>query len=100
GTEGEYVAGVRFRAWQPPHCLHPTLGVDAPLVFDLYDEWLGRSIGGCRYHVGHPGGLNPATFPVNALEAESRRATRFFGFGHTPGPGTIVAELPSREFPM
>jgi uncharacterized protein (DUF2126 family)/transglutaminase-like putative cysteine protease len=100
GREGEFVAGVRYRAWQPPNCLHPTLGVDAPLVFDLYDEWLGRSVGGCRYHVGHPGGLNPVTFPVNALEAESRRATRFFGFGHTPGPGTIVAELPSREFPM
>ncbi|QDU57292.1 transglutaminase family protein [Aeoliella mucimassa] len=100
GTEGEAIAGVRFRAWQPPSCLHPTLGVDGPLVFDLYDEWLGRSIGGCQYHVGHPGGLNPATFPVNALEAESRRATRFFAFGHTPGPATIKPSSPSREFPL
>ncbi len=100
GSEGEFVAGVRYRAWQPPSCLHPTIGVDGPLVFDLYDKWLGRSIGGCQYHVGHPGGLNPTTFPVNALEAESRRATRFFGFGHTPGGGTIALETPSREFPL
>lgn len=100
GVEGEFVAGVRFRAWQPPSCLHPTIGVDSPLVFDLYDAWLGRSIGGCQYHVGHPGGLNPTSFPVNALEAESRRATRFFGFGHSPGPGRIVEEMPSREFPL
>lgn len=100
GVEGEFVAGIRYRAWQPPSCLHPTLGVDGPLVFDLYDQWLGRSIGGCQYHIGHPGGNNPTTFPVNALEAESRRATRFFGFGHTPGPGTITPEVPSREFPL
>ena len=100
GTEGEFVAGVRFRAWQPPSCLHPTIGVDSPLVFDLYDEWLGRSLGGCQYHVGHPGGLNPTTFPVNALEAESRRATRFFSFGHTPGAATIAPTEPSREFPL
>ena len=100
GVEGQMVAGIRFRAWQPPNCLHPTLGVDSPLVFDLYDEWLGRSIGGCRYHVGHPGGLNPTTFPVNALEAESRRATRFFAFGHSPGPATIKPASPSREFPL
>ena len=100
GTEGEFVAGVRFRAWQPPSCLHPTIGVDSPLVFDLFDEWLGRSLGGCQYHVGHPGGLNPTTFPVNALEAESRRATRFFSFGHTPGAATIAPTEPSREFPL
>ncbi len=100
GTEGEFVAGVRFRAWQPPSCLHPTIGVDGPLVFDLYDEWLGRSMAGCQYHVGHPGGLNPTTFPVNALEAESRRATRFFGFGHTPGAGIISGDTSSREFPL
>lgn len=100
GVEGEFVAGIRFRAWQPPNCLHPTIPVHGPLVFDLFDEWLGRSIGGCQYHTGHPGGLNPSTFPVNALEAESRRATRFFGFGHTPVGGTIAPEIPSREFPL
>ncbi len=100
GREGEFVAGVRFRAWQPPSCLHPTLGVDGPIIFDLHDEWMGRSVGGCQYHVGHPGGLNPTTFPVNALEAESRRATRFFSFGHSPGNATIRADQPSREFPL
>jgi len=100
GTEGEFVAGVRYRAWQPPNCLHPTLGVDSPLTFDLIDSWQGRSIAGCQYHVGHPGGLNPTTFPVNALEAESRRATRFFGFGHTAGPVKIRNEAPNPYFPL
>jgi uncharacterized protein (DUF2126 family)/transglutaminase-like putative cysteine protease len=100
GVRGEYVAGVRYRAWQPPSCLHPLLGIDSPLQFDLADTWLGRSAGGCQYHVGHPGGLNPATFPINALEAESRRATRFFDFGHTPGPCKIPLETVSPEFPL
>ncbi|MEM8946971.1 MAG: transglutaminase family protein [Planctomycetota bacterium] len=100
GTEGEAVAGVRYRAWQPPSCLHPTLGIDAPLVFDLVDEWHDRAVGGCQYYVGHPGGLNAPTFPINALEAESRRATRFFGFGHSPGPAKIQPAEPNPEFPL
>lgn len=100
GIEGEFVAGVRFRAWQPPSCLHPTIGIDSPLRFDLVDTWLNRSLGGCQYHVGHPGGLNPTSFPVNALEAESRRATRFFDFGHTPGLDKIQLETSSPELPM
>ncbi|MAT73212.1 MAG: IMP dehydrogenase [Planctomycetaceae bacterium] len=99
GAEGEFVAGVRFRAWQPPSCLHPTLGVDGPLTFDLIDQWNGRAVGGCQYHVGHPGGINPSTFPVNALEAESRRAMRFFAFGHTGGSIETPPMDCSPEFP-
>jgi uncharacterized protein (DUF2126 family) len=74
---GEYIAGIRFRAWNPPSALHPTIGVHAPLKFELVDTWNQRALGGCTYDVSHPGGLNPSTFPINANEAESRRFARF-----------------------
>ena len=99
-TQGQYVAGVRYRAWQPPSCLHPTIPVDGPLTFDLFDQWLGRSVDGCRYHVGHPGGLNPSTLPVNSNEAESRRAARFSRVGHHGDSIKPVPAKVDRDFPM
>ncbi len=121
GVHGEYVAGIRFRAWKPPSALHPTIGVHSPLVIDIIDNWSGRSIGGCTYHVSHPGGRAYDDYPVNAYAAETRRISRFWGFGHTPGviqpppeiaglvqfdpqghkpgPMKVPAEQPNPEYP-
>ena len=97
--EGEYVGGVRFKAWAPPSALHPTVPAHSPLVFDVFDRWTGRSLGGLTHHVAHPGGRSYEDFPVNANAAEARRRARFLPFGHTAGAMPEPRPLPSREYP-
>ena len=99
GERGEFVAGVRFKAWNPPSGLHPTIGVHAPLVFELVDGWNKTSLGGCTYHVEHPGGLNSGDYPVNAFAAESRRLARFWQHGHSHGLVDLPTEHISPDHP-
>jgi uncharacterized protein (DUF2126 family) len=98
-AQGEAVAGVRFKAWQPAHGLHPNIPAQAPVILEIWDSWRKRSIGGCTYHVAHPGGRNSEIFPVNANEAEGRRLARFEPFGFTGGVFNASREESNPDFP-
>ncbi len=101
GRQGEYVAGLRYRAWQPPSCLHPTIPVDTPLYIDLVDTWTNRAVAGCRYHSGHPGGRSFDDSPINSLEAAGRWTAKFDAHGHTPGPAkTARSSKRPQEYPL
>ncbi|MGB0905778.1 MAG: transglutaminase family protein, partial [Mangrovicoccus sp.] len=100
GENGVSVGAVRYKAWQAPLSMHPVVPIHVPLTLDIYDNWSNRAIAGCTYHVSHPGGRNYDTFPINSNEAESRRLSRFFQHGHTPGLYLPPQELVHPEYPM
>ena len=98
-AQGQAVSGIRFKAWQPAHGLHPTIAPHAPLTIEVWDGWRKRSLGGCTYHVAHPGGRNFEIFPVNAYEAEGRRLARFEPFGFTGGTFEVRGQDANPDFP-
>ncbi|MCW7457575.1 transglutaminase family protein [Leptospira bandrabouensis] len=98
-VQNEFVAGVRFKAWSPVFTLHPQLPAQQSLVFDVYDTWNHRALGGCTYHVSHPGGLSYQTIPINGYEAESRRISRFWTHGHKIGKSLPPVRLENKAFP-
>ena len=100
GQAGASIGGVRFKAWQPANGLHPVIPVHTPLTFDVFDTYSGRAIGGCVYHVAHPGGRNYETFPINSNEAQARRLARFEANGHSAGNYSPLATSPHPDFPM
>lgn len=94
------VAGLRFKAWELPSGLHPTVPARGTVVIDVVDLWSGRVVSGCTFHVAHPAGRNYEHPPVNAFEAEARRSARFEASGHTPSPLTGLPPLVvDPEFP-
>lgn len=102
GTEMEYVAGIKYRAWQPPRCLHPTINIHAPLQLDLIDLHNRQAVQGCQYHVVHPAGISHDIFPINAFEAESRRGGRFREgtISTGPIPSTAFDTVASTRYPI
>ena len=100
GTRGRQVAAVRYKAWEQPSSLHPSVAPHNPLVFDVIDVDNQRSLGGCTYYVSHPGGRNYDTFPVNAAEAEARRHARFWEIGKTQGRIRIPPDEQHPEQPL
>lgn len=97
GVHGEFISAVRYQAWQPPSSLHPTIPVQSPLVFDVIDTWHNRAVGGCTYHVVHPGGRSYDDIPVNSNVAESRRVSRFWDYGHTPNVAYLNVTPPPAQ---
>jgi uncharacterized protein (DUF2126 family) len=99
GVAGEQVGGVRFRAWAPPHSLHPHIGIHHPLRFELLDAWAQRSLGACAYHVWHPEGRSYDAPPLTRFEAAARRAQRFTSAGPSTWPARARPARPQGEAP-